>query len=354
MMSGDPHLIELASGIDALYLSGRGVVPESLFARLAQGRAAAEELRCPLPLSFGGVEFSIAPHGFGRYRFCLVHENGRIGVGTSSKLPTFRIQPVGEFLHGVGPSAALMWFRQVLQSECDEVVMGVSRLDVFCDVEGWELFGEDRHRFVCRARRCRTNEDAGVLTGFEFGQRTSKTLFARIYDKTVEIESHGAGYVSELWGSAHHDGAQVWRVEFEIGRLALFEFGIDSPEQAIEHAGHLWRYCTAEWLSLRVETVDGTKARWPLDPLWLAIGQASIATGAQGAARLRAASGAKLLERLLPGLLGYLSSFAVLVGTTGIADTTTALARLLHRHEADGRQSFAERIALKRRRAALS
>ncbi len=168
------------------------------------------------------------------------------------------------------------------------------------------------------------------------------------------MEEHGSGYVSELWGSAHHNGAQVWRIEFEIGRLALSEFGIDTPEQAIEHAGHLWRYCTAEWLSLRVEGADQTKARWPLDPDWLAIGQAGFSQGAYGAQRIRAASGAKLLERLLPGLLGYLSSFAVLVGTTGIADTTAALARLLHRQEAEGRQSLAERIVLKRRRAALS
>ena len=283
-MSGGGHLVELASGIDALYLSGRGVVPESLFTRLAQGRASAEELRCPVPFEFGGVEFAIAPHGFGRYRFCLVHKNGRIGVGTSSKLPTFRIQPVAEFLHGVSPAAALLWFRQLLEAECDEVVLSVSRLDVFCDVERWELLGEDRHRFVCRARRCRTNEDAGVLTGFEFGQRTSKTLFARIYDKTVEMEEHGSGYVTELWGDAHRDGAQVWRVEFEIGRLALSEFGIDTPEQAIEEAGHLWRYCTAEWLSLRIEGADQTKARWPLDPAWLAIGQAGFATGAHDVA----------------------------------------------------------------------
>ncbi len=122
-MSGPPNLVELASGIDARYLSGRGEISESLLVRLAEGRAAAEKLRCPLPFTFGGMEFTIAPHGFGRYRFCLIHENGRIGVGTSSRLPTFRIQPVAEFLHGVGPDVALLWFRQVLEAECGEVVL---------------------------------------------------------------------------------------------------------------------------------------------------------------------------------------------------------------------------------------
>ncbi len=315
-------------------------------------------MKCLLPFELGGVEFSIAPHGFGRHRFCLAHGNGVVGITPSTRLPTFRVQPRAEFLHGVGPTDAVAWFRQLVERECGHVALTVSRIDLCCDLEGFTLLGEDRHRFVCRASSCRTNEDAGVLTGFEFGRRTSKSICARIYDKTAEIVHSGHGYVTELWGDRHVDGAQVWRVEFEIGRRALRKFDVHSPEQAIACAGALWSYCASEWLSFRLVTPDQTKARWPVDPAWTVVRDARVANGAKGAERLRAATKAALLEALLPGLLGYLSSFAALLGTTGIVETCGALARVLvHRERSDlglSRPSFSERVALKLRRAALT
>ncbi|MDQ2729742.1 MAG: hypothetical protein M3Y91_18200 [Actinomycetota bacterium] len=73
-------LSELASGIDALYLSGRGQLRPGL---------------------------TVRPHGWGRYRYCIDHWTARIGLTTSSHLPPVRIQPRSEYLHGIGPTKAV-------------------------------------------------------------------------------------------------------------------------------------------------------------------------------------------------------------------------------------------------------
>ena len=84
------ELRELASGIDALYLSGRAELPKRLLARLEHCRAWAVEAKRPAPCEIGDRIFGIAPHGLGKYRFCLDHEIARISFSTSRHLPTVR------------------------------------------------------------------------------------------------------------------------------------------------------------------------------------------------------------------------------------------------------------------------
>src|SRR5665213_3472502 len=142
--SSAPTLVELASGVDALYLSGRALLPGELLARLDAVRATAVEFDASVPFDFGGMAFALAPHAFGKHRFCLEHPYGRVGLTSSSKLPALRIQPRAEFLHGVGPRAAVEAFREVLEMECGPVVLLVSRLDLFADFQGWGLHGDQR------------------------------------------------------------------------------------------------------------------------------------------------------------------------------------------------------------------
>lgn len=73
----DP-LVELASGIDALYLSGRAVLPADFLARIEDQRQLAEGTSIPIPFELGGEDFGLAPHGWGAYRFCLEHPDVRM------------------------------------------------------------------------------------------------------------------------------------------------------------------------------------------------------------------------------------------------------------------------------------
>jgi hypothetical protein len=84
---------ELASGIDALYLSARADLPADLVSYLELSREWATEMRRPAPCEIGGTYFGMAAHGWGKYRFCLDHPMARIGFSTSRHLPAGHIQP---------------------------------------------------------------------------------------------------------------------------------------------------------------------------------------------------------------------------------------------------------------------
>ena len=70
------HVLELASGIDALYLSGRGELLSDTLELLEERRGCAEEFGLAAPVEIGPLEFSLAPHGWGKYRYCLDHPIG--------------------------------------------------------------------------------------------------------------------------------------------------------------------------------------------------------------------------------------------------------------------------------------
>jgi hypothetical protein len=158
-----PNPVELAGGVDALYLSGRTVLPQPFLDRLEQFRSLADQASATMPFDLGGECFGMTPHAFGRYRYCLEHADGRIGISPSPQLPAVRIQPRSAYLHTVGPEAAVARFRRTLEAECTEVVISVSRIDLYTDFEGWDISIADRERFVCRAGSVRTYEEDNRL-----------------------------------------------------------------------------------------------------------------------------------------------------------------------------------------------
>jgi hypothetical protein len=338
----------LASGIDALYLSGRAEVPTRFLKRLEDCRAWAGEAKRLAPFELGELVFGIAPHSWGKYRFCLEHAMARIGLSTSRHLPTVRVQPRSEFLHAVGPEVAVTTLHEMLSGELRQLRFWVNRVDLFADWQGWELAVDDASRFVCRADARRTYEVAGHLTGFEFGSRSTKTFLARIYDKTADMAVKDSGWWFEVWGERYVPGTPVHRLEFEIGRQGLQEFDLNTPAQVLGAAGNLWAYAAGEWLTLRSPTDDRTKCRWPLAPEWRCVQQATVGHHAVGLERLRLARRSRSIEKLLPGLNGYLASMGALIGTEGIDDTLGAIRHHLHTYEIISHTPFNERVARRR------
>lgn len=341
-------LVELASGVDSLYMSGWADPPSSVFSELEAGWSRAEEADGSVMTEFGGSRWLIAPRAFGKYRFCLEHDNGRVGVTPSARLPTFRVQPVAEFLHSVGAPAAVEWFRAALEYESGDVRLSTSRLDLHADWQGWNLSGDDRHRFVARSTATNTREESDLLTGLEFGRRKTGTVSARIYDKTHQVKVKGGDWVFEMWGSAYQPGSVVLRTEFEFGRLGLRELSVDSPEEALTRAPELWAYATDEWLTLRDPTADDTKSRWPIAPEWRSVQRASLRGCAVPAERIRAAKREGSLRLLMPQLNGSLASFAALTGVDSPEDAAELLPYHVRTYEQTSRRSFRDRVEEKR------
>jgi hypothetical protein len=343
-----PLLVALASGVDALYLSGWGSLPPPLLERLERARGLAEAAHQPLPLRLGELSLGVAPHGWGRYRYLLAHGLGRIGLTTSEHLPAVRIQPAAALIHAVGVEQTITGFAGLLAAEGAELRYSVNRVDLFADWQGWALEAADRERFVCRASESRTFAEGSAWRGFSFGSRRSRSFFARIYDKTAEIAHSGADWWPGVWGDVHDPGRPVVRVELEVGRNALGEFGLDAPDGVLAGAGDLWRYGTGEWLTYRSPTADATRSRWPLAAEWRQVQQARLCHEPLGLTRIAAGRRAGTLRRIFPGLVGYLAGFAVAVGTAEIDDTLVALDGQLRNDEIARRVTFPERIERRR------
>lgn len=343
---GGDSVTEVASGIDALYLSGRAELSENLLAVLEERRQAAESAEAPVPLTVAGEEFGVEPRSFGRYRYRLVHRSGLVGVTASESLPALRVQPWAEFLHGEGVVPALRFFEGVGEYLAGgRVSWTLSRIDLFCDVQGWTITGDDRHRFVCRGQARTTHEENEEFTGLEFGRRTTKTVMARIYDKTRQVDRKGLDWWPTVWGDRFDPNRPVTRIEFELGRQGLSEYQIDTPDEGIQSAGRLWRSVSTNWLSYHCPTNDRTRSRWPVAPEWEAVKAASLATDAIGLERIRSARRQGELRKLLPQLVGYTASVAAIIGTNDAASTLGAVRSLIADDERRRGMAFEDRVA---------
>lgn len=134
----------------------------------------------------------------------------------------------------------------------------VSRLDLYVDVQGWWPTGDDRYRFVCRGQTLETYEASGELTGFSFGRRKTGTIVARIYDKTRDADRKGSDFWLDVWGERLDPAKPVFRVEFELARTALREYGLDTVDDVLGAVPALWLSVTSEWLTYRSPTADQT------------------------------------------------------------------------------------------------
>ena len=310
--------MELASGVDALYLSGRAAPPAELLLGLERGKATAAKLSEAVPIELGGEEFLMAGHGWGKYSYCLRHRHGQVGLTASSALPAVRVQPRAEFLHGAGPLSAVAWFEEVLGRAVGPVRFGASRLDLHADWQGWAIDGDDRSRFVCRAERRDLHETDERLMGFEFGRRTTGTVCGRIYDKTAEQVQKGNDYWLQIWGETFDPSVPVYRVEFEFGRQGLVEFDLDTLREAVDAAGALWAWATEHWLTYRSPSSDSNRSRWPVASEWVAVQRASLRAEAHGVERMYQGRGKGELRKLMPVLNGCMAGLAALVGAWGI------------------------------------
>ncbi|WKZ82945.1 MAG: hypothetical protein QY307_01445 [Acidimicrobiia bacterium] len=341
----------MASGIDSLYWSLNGVLPDRELERLEAHRSMAEGAGETVPFLLGGEEFGIEPFGFMRmYKFHLVHPHGRIGVTASKSLPTVYVQPNAEFLHGVGPEACAGWFNELVSGLVPGGVPKASRVDLFMDLQGWDPTPEMRDRFVTRSSHRRVYENDRKMTALQFGKRGSG-VHSRIYCKSTEVAA-GSVWWHDLWGDAWDAERPVWRIEFEVHRVVLGQLGIDSLDDLFAGVGGIWGYLT-EWLSLRVPAADETRSRWPVDPVWEAVSHASLRNGAAGLKRTYGANREASLRRIVVSMRGYMSSYGALIDETDVERLGPCLTSVLHEWEIETGDPFSWQVDRKKRRYGL-
>jgi hypothetical protein len=349
----------LASGVDGLELSARGMVLLPVWARLERAKQEAREAGEAVPFEWPGMRqtFLMQPRGLHGQSYWLRSGDYELRLGrTPGGVPAFA-QLHSAYLHARGPELAAGLVGTLLQVD----VMGGpfeligSRVDVYADVQGWEFELSDQERFVSRSRVRRaylTGRD-GSEQVFAVGRRVTMLRFgqdavvARVYDKTREIGRRGLSWLPELWGE-RDESKPVWRVEFQMRRRALAEFHVREFDEVLASVQDFWDYATREWLTLRQRTANVQRTRWPLDPSWVQVQEVRIAPSRTGVVRRRMVEANE--EMTLRGLQGSLSSWAALRGYDDLETATRALRPRVARYLKERKRSFGDEVRHKRAR----
>jgi hypothetical protein len=124
-------------------------------------------------------------------------------------------------------------------------------------------------------KRLKTNAhlNGGTCETYYIGAKNA-TIRSRIYDKSKEVLLHNKFWIQDLWGVA--ESKDVWRVEFQLRRPALRQYGIHSFPKLMSNLCGLWENLTSKFYSLRLLDNPNVSRR-TIHPFWKAV---------QGCARL--------------------------------------------------------------------
>jgi hypothetical protein len=342
----------LASGVDRLELSVRGSVRHEVLRALEVAKLEAQRMREAEPYRFaeGGRGFLVQASGRRAYPYVLRSPDYGLTVRPNGELPPVRAEILSAYLHEVGAAAAVADVEGLLAEAVFVVAPDVlvSRVDVYADVQGWELGLMDAGRFVSRARRRTAYTMGHRFTGFVFGE--GGPLLARVYDKTAEIARQGEGWLSERWGE-REDERPVWRLEFQVRRRVLAEFGARSPAEVLDRLQNLWRHGTGEWLTLREQQRGQEAWRWPVDASWTVVQGVWIGAGVPGVRRQRRTETHR--DRVVRFLQGGLTTLGALSGVDEIGVVLVLARREVVRYLAEQGRTFGDEVRHKRARLEL-
>lgn len=257
------------------------------------------------------------------YRFCLQFPDYRLYIGITHpprNSPNVYVSLSSAALWAMGIDGAVDQVILDLASTHGKVFRIVpSRLDLCAD---YQLSAPPSLSFlqshaVARSRAQSSHELAGVLETFYSGAHGAPVRL-RIYDKAKEIKKSGKLWFAELWGIEEPEN--VWRIEYQLRRAPLKQFGINSLGDLTEKIGGLWSYLTENWFSLRVPDNERQNRR-PLLPWWADVQQQQNEFGP--AIRLRREMGPinpASASWFVTHISGCLASYAAKVGTTDFFD----------------------------------
>lgn len=258
----------LLHGIDTLQCAYYLYSPEGSGLDFAEIRALKEDMRearsqDPEKVSFGKQTFMLHPYGTSSgYPFLMSNEDFKIEFGEFNSPPffvTFRNQALWRDSVDVLHDKFLRWAESVgfvpLQPE------RISRIDCCFDYHLPTVDFETDH-FVTRSSKDSVFREDGKVQTLSFGRGD---VVLRVYDKVAEIKQQSSKvWFYELWGTDQ----DVWRIEWQVRKTVLRQFGIVTFEDLKHFQPDLLRYLVEDHTSLRIPDGDTNRSRWPLHPLW--------------------------------------------------------------------------------------
>ena len=320
--------LEVLKGVDSLYLSFKGSLKPGLLEeleilkQLAQSEDLEESSRAVITI--GEHNFEVRDKGQGYFSYVLADNWFLVKISASSKrlVPTVYAQISSELLNCFGLERAVASLHEVLKSLMDFIdSTQVSRADIFVDFHTEVDFGSlDRRSWITRVDKIDAFWSGNRFNGWAIGR--GGDISARLYDKTIEIEVSRKDFFRALWSQkGWQSGQQVYRLEYQLRRPVLKQFGINSVSELQASMSDLWRFATCEWLRLGVASDDENRSRWLPSPAWQDIQRVSFGDGSSaGVKREVSKFRTPDKETVLINGLGYLITYAVICGYDNLAD----------------------------------
>lgn len=295
------------------------------------------------------------PGGKGEnYRFHLQFEAYNLYIGKAERpgsTPNVYLSINAKTLWFKGIETALSWITEDLKTIGGGSIqyVKVSRVDLCCDYWidcglSYEFF---RSHKVTRNENDRQRRGKDQLQTCYVGDEKSP-IELRIYDKGLEVKKKGTKlWFLDLW--KRESTENIWRVEYQIRRIALKQFNINSLDDLKEKQAGLWHYLTSKWFSLRLPDNEKTERR-TIHPFWHSVqkcfGQITLETEIR---RIYRQETTAPMEWYLSHIDGCLSSLAAHLGITNRDDALHELQnRLARRNNAKDFETACIKKAIQR------
>lgn len=331
----------------------------AVFALLAERRREARGRRSPVPVELGGRQLLLMDWEHsdrsGRYRFSLRSDHGTtVRIANRRMWVSFAKRPLWAEVPPAALWRDLRGWAQLLSSS--PVIAKVSRLDLACDVAGWHLDQTDDERFI-KPSRVRYRHDMNAdrsFGGITFGVKKGgqPPFQVQLYRKDIDTQGRqDAEWIRERWNEAGwQEPDPIWRVEARYLTPAKIRGVLPDvqPESVLSALPELWEYAVGGetkrgWLRFVDRTGDSNQSRWPTNPVWGVVQNASWCVGPRALPEPTPVSNIDQLVLTIGGLLQRLGA------EEGGGDTETALMLWRGRYRAlsEG-QSFRSRVEGKR------
>lgn len=221
--------------------------------------------------------------------------------------------------------AVLNWLEEIADIKRDDaghikekVARADLALDMDCGITDFEISPEN---IVKRSRKrvghyepmeCEEHYEGLRLTGYTFG---SGDLLMRIYDKTYQVKKKRLQYIQEEWKQkGWKEGSNITRIECQMRRDKIKEWGINTFEDFKRGAADIWKYLTEEWFSLRIKKhSDDSRSRWPVSEIWKIV-QSSFECFGNLSGIVRKKIKDVKIQNIIPQLAGLCTSLMALTG----------------------------------------
>lgn len=246
------------------------------------------------------------------------------------------------FIHEVGFEAAYLTSLEVAEWVTGRPISNpsTSRVDLYADFAEWVIHREDIAGLVTNAKiathgRAGTNELETVMVG-------KSPMAVRVYRKDIEVRERG-GFAPAFWSG--HLGPVV-RVEAQASAVMLRSLQISSVADCISCHGDVWSWATSGFLEWRAFEL-GAREDWPLTDEWEIVQKVSISEFPRcGLVPHRVVQGNR--QKVIPALLGYLSTYAALENIWKPAEAVARLIREFPDLATSPARRFCDEVARKR------